>query len=70
MMFQVSQRMKLLKSKLKSLNKQEQYDIELNYFQNKLDWIKIGDDNTAYFYRALKVHKYRKRVIEIKDHDG
>ncbi|KAL2937645.1 Protein maternal effect lethal 26, partial [Bienertia sinuspersici] len=61
MMFQVSQKLKLLKTKLKSLNKQDYFDIEWNYFQCKKD---LQD-----LQQALKVHKHRKRVTEIKGHD-
>lgn len=38
--------------------------------KNKIKWIQLGDDNTAYFYRSLKVQQYRKRILEIKNcHD-
>lgn len=33
----------------------------------KIDWLNLGDQNTAYFHRVIQQRQYRKRIMQIKD---
>ncbi|XP_021718631.1 uncharacterized protein LOC110686347 [Chenopodium quinoa] len=37
---------------------------------SKIKWLKLGDDNTAFFHKSIKVHSYKKKACDIKvEHD-
>lgn len=36
----------------------------------KIRWMQMGDDNTAYFHRSLKIQNYKKKVIALNDMNG
>uniref|UniRef100_A0A803MYM0 Uncharacterized protein n=1 Tax=Chenopodium quinoa TaxID=63459 RepID=A0A803MYM0_CHEQI len=55
-------------TELKSLNEfhKEMYYSFLSQ-KAKIKWLQIGDENSSYFHRSLKMRRYRKSAIAIKD---
>uniref|UniRef100_A0A803NAU3 Uncharacterized protein n=1 Tax=Chenopodium quinoa TaxID=63459 RepID=A0A803NAU3_CHEQI len=43
---------------------------EVQIKQAKIKWLQIGDENSAYFHRSLKLRKFNKSVITIQDCEG
>ncbi|XP_059288638.1 uncharacterized protein LOC132041992 [Lycium ferocissimum] len=87
-MFQVVQKLKMLKSNLKQLHRQhfsnivqeqEETSLRPKYRQSaklsemfliqrsKATWIKLGDDNTKYFFAIIKQRKLAQSVCQIQD---
>ncbi|XP_071728987.1 uncharacterized protein [Rutidosis leptorrhynchoides] len=78
-MFRVVKRMRLLKKpllreaeslKLKEFN--EALLEEERYLQqkSKVEWLKVGDSNSAYFHKFVKGRTNRSRINAVMDHDG
>ncbi|KAL2904084.1 RNA-binding protein 44, partial [Bienertia sinuspersici] len=38
--------------------------------KSKIDWLTVGDENTNFFHRSLKIQQHNKRVLSIKDMNG
>ncbi|XP_074299580.1 uncharacterized protein LOC141630711 [Silene latifolia] len=36
----------------------------------KLDWMRLGDDNTAFFHASIKSRRAKNRVFQVKDMNG
>ncbi|XP_074315296.1 uncharacterized protein LOC141651483 [Silene latifolia] len=36
----------------------------------KMEWLKLGDDNTAFFYASIKSRRAKNRVFQVKDMTG
>ncbi|XP_060200824.1 uncharacterized protein LOC132629104 [Lycium barbarum] len=80
-MFQIMKKLKLLKKELKILNNQHFRDIEVEAKEDrdaltqaqqksKAHWIKLGDDNTRYFYSVIKHKKLKQAVTQLKNDNG
>ncbi|XP_016456628.2 uncharacterized protein LOC107780588 [Nicotiana tabacum] len=95
-MYQVVQKLKQLKRKLKELNKQQFCNIvkeadddkedEKTKFQKfkksslltemflqqkiKTTWIRLGEDNTKYFFSVIKHRKLQQAITQMKDQHG
>lgn len=38
--------------------------------KNKANWIRLGDDNTSYFYSVTKHRKLKQAITQLKNVDG
>lgn len=54
---------------------QEYRGVRKDYFsflqqKSRIDWLTVGDENTSFFHRSLRIQAYSKRVIHIQDVQG
>lgn len=38
--------------------------------KSKATWIRMGDDNTQYFYSVIKHRRLQQEATQLKDHQG
>ncbi|GKD56770.1 RNA-directed DNA polymerase, eukaryota, reverse transcriptase zinc-binding domain protein, partial [Tanacetum coccineum] len=73
LMFQVVKKLKNLKKPLNQLNWKHEVskdELKLLHQKAKINWLREGDKNTAYFHNILKARKHKNRVESICDDNG
>ena len=34
-----------------------------------MKWLQVGDENTAFFHRSLRLQQYKKKILKVKNHE-